>query len=764
MLPQDERKRMVFKLFTALKNSNIFPGYDMGQIKEAAIRAEQRIFEESKTKDEYVKGMDERFKRIEKAASEGRRDHRYEQKQETPCSVSDSWAGRVAGSSFQELNMHNSYEGDGMFSGSAASESGVLGSMQNGNQDWFGSIRNANMQMHEEYGILKDGMPQKYISQEMGSVRHRSNSCTIQKTVHKSYGTGAQEFGAGFQYAMNFSGDLAGNDKLRNSHENIQHINEERRMSAAFEQQPSSNGYCREGAYMAMQNEVDRNQEYLKYNMKSGECRSKSEVFIKPPIMRNEEKGIMLNPNYLHAGKYFIPQKHSEQRMHLQNNMYASQMRAGSNCTSSGYTTNNRMHSNMMNGNQGIFQESTLSSNSYQNRRGRGANTFLASSSNGTSSMADGWMGFSSVFGSKANVNGRKHVGGERGMKSSPIFFSQQVQHQQYYGNPQKYGETGPMHTNSRPSMTMDLSQRFEKQLGQMDIFDDSRTRLNESMHKTDYYFNGISKGMEMPGVKSERNAEYINMQSGVDTDASYAETGLDNPFKLDYLQSNMNNPHSGSKVLHYSRDSRDCSSSGVSNYGNQYTSINNSNPGCKNDSLDCNASPKLQASTNGPGYAANEEHKKELPPEDLADIDEFMNSNGLKKVPLNSLEILNMELKLEKGVNAISRSLKIYSSFEDAFPKSKLKAKYKHAKTLIEKQIECMKYNIYFLKIRNVDGLIDQINSLIVDMSHELRSTNDNTTIINYGDCLRDALKAYSEKKKRLNAFGLNLIEKNKN
>ncbi|TBU14945.1 hypothetical protein CWI41_081700 [Ordospora colligata] len=773
MLPQDERKKMVLKLFTALKDSNIFPGYDMGQIKEAAIRAEQRIFEESKTREEYVNGMDERFKRIEKAAGESRRDRRSEQKQEIPFSASDSWTGRAEGFNLQDLSTHNNYERDRMFSGnlsrferSGTSESGVIDNMQNGSQDWFTSIRNASAQMDEGHSITKNGMPQKYGSQEMGSKRDRSNSCTIQNSMHKQYSVGSQEFKAGFMHGMNFLGDLSSNDKYRNDNESMHHINEERGINAMFEQ-PLYNGYFKEAAYMSMRNEVDGNQEYLKYNMKSNECRSKSEVFTKAPIMRNDEKVIAPNPNYLHAGKYFMPQKHSEQRIHLQNNMYTSQARANNQRISdprsyslSGYVGNNHMASNMMHGSQSMFQESAMGPE-YQNRGGRGTNTFLANSSNGSNIMADGWLGFSSVFDSKGTGNSRKSI--EKGMKSSPIFFNQQVQHQQYYNSPQKHGEIGHIHTKPRAAMTLDLSQRFEKQLGQIDMFDNDHTKLGESMNKTDYYFNSGSQGME-PGFKSESFADYINMQNGIHTDTSYANADLNSSFRFDYLQSNMNDSHNTSKELSYDADPIDCSTLGFANYGNQYANINDSNSGYKNDSFDYNASSKPQANENMSGYAINKEHKKELSPDALADIDEFIISNGLNKVLLNSLEILNMKSKLEEGVNAISKSLKVYNSFDDAFPKSKLKVKYKHARMFIEKQIECMKHNIYFLKVRNVGGLIDQINSLIVDMSHELKSANESNTIINYGDCLRDALKAYSEKKKRLSIFGLNLIGKNKN
>ncbi|XP_029162488.1 uncharacterized protein LOC114934047, partial [Nylanderia fulva] len=59
-----ERKELLVKLYSNLKESSLFGKHSVGNIREAAIKAEQMSYEKSSTRDEYLRNMNDKIMKV----------------------------------------------------------------------------------------------------------------------------------------------------------------------------------------------------------------------------------------------------------------------------------------------------------------------------------------------------------------------------------------------------------------------------------------------------------------------------------------------------------------------------------------------------------------------------------------------------------------------------------------------------------------------------------------------------------------------------
>lgn len=144
------------------------------------------------------------------------------------------------------------------------------------------------------------------------------------------------------------------------------------------------------------------------------------------------------------------------------------------------------------------------------------------------------------------------------------------------------------------------------------------------------------------------------------------------------------------------------------------------------------------------------------------AEVDVFLKENKRERVYLSEPEISSLETKLREGRETVDKSSKIYNAFRKSFPTSELCRKYETIRNLLEKQSEYFSHGTYFLKTRSVDNFIDQIKSLTVDMSYDLKSSAMEGEDINHGEYLRNAVKVFIEKKKKSDGIFLNTADVN--
>ncbi|KAF7683746.1 hypothetical protein TCON_1041 [Astathelohania contejeani] len=72
----DERKQLLIELFKTLKQSPQFSRYSNEQLKASSIRAEQQCHDESRTREEYMQAMADKFARIRSVKTEQVSEHR----------------------------------------------------------------------------------------------------------------------------------------------------------------------------------------------------------------------------------------------------------------------------------------------------------------------------------------------------------------------------------------------------------------------------------------------------------------------------------------------------------------------------------------------------------------------------------------------------------------------------------------------------------------------------------------------------------------
>lgn len=776
MLSQEERRQMVFKLFTALKESNIFPGYTPVQIKEAAIRAEQRIYEESSSKEAYLRGMGERFGRIERAMSgrgRGRDEHRQKGSYEhgSPHLGRDQGFGHIPGSEFQiptrQGYFHRQEGGNRMngVGGFDSSENGMAGLMFAENKQLFGKqtrFAAEGMGAGRRQGE-SDSVPEFGDQSEGYHMRGRSSSCNIQGPFHGpvSHEMDPEGFSKHgnpmpprrFQPEAGTSSN--GKDFRSALDQGYLHVQNNGQMPG-MASHSHEYGVQHPGPGFA----------YLKYGVGAGESRSKSENLSKSP-----NPAEMRNPKMIPAadpfqGSGFVLPQHLQQQdrefdpqYQIPGNIGAFPFsnKAGYNGSRGHFTP----QGNGMTGHEYPFRMPGIPSFPLPtaldpaggfgrpNPQDRVANTFPMGSHpmNGGA----GWIGPSPAF-ERASGNP-----GQGGMKSSPIFFSQQVQQQPYYYNTRGTGPGNPTMVKKKTHLGPDAPAPW------MSNSPNSTTcnSYTELSPKPPDWKKGTMHFLH-PSMEGETTMNHGESKKNIKSPPwSFNRLGSFLPGNASQLPTDSINPQ---RRMDNSLWFKDGSLRTKASETSQAEGLGTRNGAYKNEeNLECRGNET--SVTRQPGPEPSLEANGALNPEDAlnlpSEVDAFFRENEMEKVYLSGKELLELRSRLKEGLDVLRRSLKIYGAFREVFPKSELLEKYDIIKGLLGRQEEYLKYGAYFLKARSVDGFIDQIKSLVVDMSYELKSATVDSDDVNYGECLMDAVKAFTERKKKSGAFGLNVINK---
>ncbi|KMV65895.1 hypothetical protein M970_071710 [Encephalitozoon cuniculi EcunIII-L] len=773
MLSQEERKQMILKLFVALKESNIFPGYTPVQIKEAAIRAEQRIYEESGSKEEYLRGMDERFQRIERVVSNrSRADGRGKSTQEQMGSyehVRPQFQGFRNGSEEPEDSTKQGYHygnprlerGERRLSEQLFTENKHVFGMEDG----FSPSK--IMGMNRKHNLEEMGDIPRFNSRSAeGNTRGRSNSCNIQNSLHESVGhtMNRESFADNsrnpmpfrrFQSEVNSYGAVNGKD-FRNA-------TDQRHFYMQREERPKEAAY-RYGGGQAFGPGFG----CFDYSRGNGNRVPRGENPLKSPADMNfiEMQRDKASGAGAFNGQGFIPLQHPRQFSLDPVPSYSN----------SGNMNVFPFSNKTVYGARGPF----ISPNDgrpghiYPPRMPNVQNFPMPSSSDAIGSFSPNPHDpvtnmFSMGPQSKAGAGGAwmgdppsfdRHYPnpGQGAMKSSPLFFNQQLQHQPYFHHPRNSGQQNSMVDRKKPLSAPENPSRW--------MFnhsgEDFRVPYDELPHR--YESTKKSMGSFDSSKKDERNfSTNSNEYKGCINTSSWHSGG----FRSFFPESNPPDSIDSQKRIDSSLWFRDKFRYGRAPEaedpmntieGNHDVYKKEKSPDHHRSDFVAQQQTGLRETSQNDCGVSNPETFLNFPSE----VNAFLKDHEMEKIYLCNQELLDLKTRLKEGISVINKSLRIYNAFKDAFPSSELLQKYETIKNLLEKQEEYIKYGAYFLKARSIDSFIDQIKSLTVDMSYDLKLNTMDASDINYGECLMNAVKAFAERKKKEDTFSLNVIGKN--
>lgn len=621
MLALEERKQIISKLFIALKESNIFPGYTLLQIKEAAVRAEQRIYEESGSREEYLRGMNERFERIQNAMA----------------------AGARGGAPVARASKHGFSDG-----------------MQSGEQG-----RYAQTELRRGSNEYSPGMkPQGFVS-----------GYTVSDYAN------AQQMRSMSEHGMRMAGDGKGFREVNGN--------------TMFQGQV--------GGYDARSRIASGNMQpqYMGLDWYAGGGR-RAEYHTQPGMTleggRAEGRG--------YDSGFFVPPQHRERAGHNE-----PMFRMGPEASPS--NSYQRMDPRPS-------QELPMMPNTEykhaMNHKGPGfahppLSDPIKHPRNPTASQypANAW-GFSPAMDGK---NRSRQQPDQFSGRTAPIFFNQQVQHNQF---PREQFDPGAKYRSAYeerfesaqafPSM-FNGSEGMFSGYGEVPFGREAEGGLNGAFEKKmpdeERFGMAESSWPHMHGKKPAMQPEWLGSSAAVD-------------FQKESISQSHRSLEEG-----WRQSERDGGSMDLSE------------------------------------KSAGEQRATVAVP---AEVETFLRENKTEKMHLSDIEMMSLEAKLREGMSVIEKSSEIYESFRGVFPNSQLSNKYETIKTLLVKQNEYLKYRAFFLKMRSVDNFIDQLKSLTVDMSYDLKS-NTAAGEVNHGECLRNAVKAFSEKKRKKETFCLDISNK---
>ncbi|ADM11929.1 uncharacterized protein Eint_071700 [Encephalitozoon intestinalis ATCC 50506] len=771
MLSQEERKQIIFKLFIALKESNIFPGYTPVQIKEAAIRAEQRIYEESNSEEEYLRGMNERFQRIERVVSnrsrnDGRGKATQEQVGPYTC-TKDQEFGSISGEPLASAKQNYSYgnpnfeRGERRLSEQLFTENKQLF----GKQDGF--VPPEIMRISRKHDLYESDGISRFNDRGMeSSTRGRSNSCNIQNSHHESdHIVNEESFSNSPGNPMFFRRSQPEVDPYGlNSRKNFQNTPDQRpffmQREGQHQEVPSQPfGYVNQG-FGTRFGHYDYGREV-----------PKDENMSKPSIDMNfDEMQQGKSPGVApFNGRGFVP---------LQN------PRQFNRNSSSSYSNPRSMNmfqfsGKPMYGNQRPFASPSHSipSHKYPSRMPDMQSFPMASSSEIMDSFphsdpqdrsmnmfpmgppqtktSAGWMDNSLAFNRHYPNTGKETT------KPLPIFFNQQMHHQPYFHAPRNPEQTGPTTDGKQAFLS---TQNFNQWIfGSAD--EDPRIPYEEFLRRHE----NTKKNIEyFPNTKKEERGFSVNTGEyrGYSSPAPWFQSGFRNffpeggfPYSSDAASSQRrmgNSPWFKDGILHARAPGPTLAENQPENSREAYN-VYETEKDINYNSKDSEIQHRI-----GSREAPQEEGHISAPiqySDFPSEVNSFFKENEMEKISLDYQELLDLKSRLKEGAGVLEKSQKIYNAFKESFPNSELLQKYEVIKNLFEKQEEYLKYGAYFLKARSADNFIDQIKSLTVDMSHDLKSITMKTGDINYGECLMNAVKAFSERKKKEEAFGLNVV-----
>lgn len=783
MLSQEERKQMILKLFIALKESNIFPGYTPVQIKEAAIRAEQRIYEESNSKDEYLRGMSERFQRIERVVSNRNRSDGKEKNSQDqggpyiyakPQTTKGQEFGNVSGETQAPTKQDYAYGSGGFERGERRLSEQLFTENKHlfGKQEGF--VPSEIMGISRSYGLKESDNISRFNDRDMeGSTRGRSNSCNIQGSLCDPmvHGMGREGFSNNSGNPMFFRGPQSevGPYNLANR-KSFQNVPDQRHfyMQREGHQQdisPQSYRYMNQGF----------GSEFSRFDYGGGNTngRPKDENMVKSSIDMNfsEIQQSKLPGSSTLNGRGFIPLQYPQQFAHAPSSSYSNPgnmnmfpFSGKPTYTNPGpfrplnYPISGHKHSSRMQNVQGFPMSSTpdtIGAFPHQSLHGRPTNMFSKPPQNRDSLNAE-WIGNPSVF-------DRHYTNpGQSAMKPSPIFFNQQVQHQPYFHTTRNPGQLGPgmdrkeaVPVSESPNQWM-----FGPSNEELRIPYDEFLRRNKNLKKNTEYFSSS---------KNERDSFPMGLGE-YKTNSNHHPPWSPNGFRSFFsegsplcssdsanLQKRTDNSPWFKEEARYNANSEKAFPENLAEKGRGNYNVHGKEGGVEYSSN----SPVIQHHSNT--KEASQDRNIILEPEKPftfpSKINNFFQEHEMKRIYLDYQGLTDLRSRLNEAINVITKSQKIYNAFKETFPGSELLQEYEVIKNLLEKQEEYLKYDAYFLKPRSIDGFIDQIKSLTVDMSHDLKLNTTDTGDINYGECLMNAVKAFSERKKKEEGFGLNVV-----
>ncbi|AFM98693.1 hypothetical protein EHEL_071710 [Encephalitozoon hellem ATCC 50504] len=781
MLSQEERKQMILKLFIALKESNIFPGYTPVQIKEAAIRAEQRIYEESSSKEEYLRGMGERFRRIERVVSNrNKNDGRGKNMQEQAMAYMYTKPQAAKGQEFvnasgeTQTSRQDYTYGNGRFERGERRLSEQLFTENKqlfGKQDGFappeiiGITRNHGLEESDNIARFNDRDMES-------STRGRSNSCNIQGSLHDSMGHAIS--GEGFS---NSPGNPIFFRRPQAEAGSYSFVNRK-----DFQNIPGQRNFYmqREGNHQGMPSQSygyanqGFNPEFSRFDYGGGNpnVRHKDEALSKSTIDMNfgEIQQSKLPGGGVFNGRGFTHLQYPQQFGRVSSPTYQNpgNMNAfpfsgkpvygnqGTFGPSNHSIPSHKHPSRMING-QGYHLPSTsdtIGGFSHQNPPGRPVNMFSIPPQNRNSPSAE-WMINSPTF--------DRHYpnSGQGAVKPPPIFFNQQVQHQPYFHGARNPGHLGPgIDRKEVFSVPENPNQWMFNSPGENPrIPYDEFLRRNKDPKKNTEYLSSSKK--EEGNFSVDAGGYKPNSPS------SWSPGGFRNFFPEDSLPCSSDPPRLQKRAdnsLWFKEDTRYNINSEPIPSDNSTEKVRDSySMHEKGEGTEYNNTTSTQ---HHPGQKETLQDRRgtidqEQPFVFPGEVCSFFREHEMERIYLDYQELSNLKSRLSEAINVIAKSQKIHNAFKEAFPGSELLQKYEAIKNLLEKQEEYLKYDAYFLKPRSVDGFIDQIKSLTVDMSHDLKLNTTDTGDVNYGECLMNAVKAFSERKKKEEAFGLNVVDK---
>ncbi|AFN83416.1 hypothetical protein EROM_071650 [Encephalitozoon romaleae SJ-2008] len=781
MLSQEERKQMILKLFIALKESNIFPGYTPVQIKEAAIRAEQRIYEESNSKEEYLRGMGERFQRIERVVSNrNRSDGKEKNTQERggpyiyakPQTVKGQELGNVSGETSTSTKQDYAH-GNGSFE---RGERRLSEQLFTENKHLFGKqkgfVPSEIMGISRSHGLKESDNISRFNDRDMeGSTRGRSNSCNIQGSlcdpmVHAIGGEGFPNNSRNPMFFRRPQSEVGPyNPVNRKSFQNVPDQRHFYMQRGGYQQDISPQSYRH--ANQGFGSEFSR----FDYGEGNTNGRSKDENVPKSSIDMNfsEIQQSKLPGSSTLNGRGFVPLQYPQQFAHPPSSPYSNPGNMNMFPFSGKPTYPNtgpfgplnhpmfgHNHSSRIQNVQGFPMSSapdTISGFPHQSLHDRPTNMFSKPPQN-RESLNTEWLGNPSVF-------DRHYTNpGQSSMKPSPIFFNQQVQHQPYFHTIRNPGQFGPGMDRKEAVSENSNQWMFGSSNEDPRIPYDEFLRRNRNLKKSVEYFSSSKNerdGFPMsPGEYKTSpshhpswppngfrsffsedsppcSSESANLQKRTDNSPWFKEGALYNTNSEKTSPENLVEKGRGNYNVHREEESIE---------------YNNNNPVIQHHSNTKEASQGI-----------NSILEPEKPFAFPSKINNFFQEHEMERIYLDYKGLTDLKSRLNEAISVIAKSQKIYNAFKEAFPGSELLQKYDVIKNLLEKQEEYLNHDAYFLKPRSIDGFIDQIKSLTIDMSHDLKLNTTDAGDVNYGECLMNAVKAFSERKKKEEGFGLNVV-----
>jgi hypothetical protein len=668
MIALEERKQIVVRLYTVLRDSRIFPGYTDTQIKEAAIRAEQRIYEGSKSREDYLGAIGERFQRIKNAYVMGGGGADVKGHVPDRGFPGTGYGGR-SGSAYN-------YRGTKEEAGSLYAP-GHAGYRHDGDAGF-----NKSSYLCASGAEAESKMSSLYAKASLGG-----QEIVNRRVLPERGGYFQGDMGREMMSSEGASGERIGGYRAKNSFYSL-------------------NGGQRYGGMFGAQAEEDE-------RITSRSARSLNMGYEARP---GGYSSASISPNMSYAPRVYNQHIYNSWSSSTPEHLFYSGTKAASS-----YNSPYSQYYNTMAGRgqeqptSGIFVHPGKSPAQPQSR-------YLHEQYN-------------------KKAYSERSQGQAPYVKPTPLFFNQQV-HQQPYNPTKQREEEGDFAFSRRKYSPADgfhsdpvgMDRRMYAFAGQhpspsIAPFGNTQDRFSHLQGPCTFGRNQFPKNSgpqdapstrpvceRPPFFRKKEPSDWMLQHPAVESDALREDE------------------QEGTEL--YSRSNK---KNGPIFFQQQLRLLENS------------SSSEMDPPLPDGGT------KAELPPQ----VELFLKENKKERIFLSNAEKRSLEEKVSEGLDAIQQSSKICDSYLKIHPASAMLARYNAIKNLIQKQAEYLKYKAYFMKAMSVDSFIDQLKSLVVDMSHELKENETNCDDINYGECFRSVVKAFTDKKQKSKDFCLDIANR---